>query len=162
MAFSNADLASAKAEIDDSFHCRGFFSSGVLLSRTLGFHRLRTAAYHPQSNGKLERVHRTVKTALKARKTNWLQSLPVVLMAIRATPNDSGYSPFTAVTGAPILIPSAALSSHKTSLTDFTKLLALRFQEISFDFSPPSAQHRTFVPPALLTSSHVWIVQIAS
>ena len=124
------------------------------LSRTLGFHRLRTAAYHPQSNGKLERVHRTIKTALKARKANWLQSLPVVLMAIRATPNDSGYSPFTAVTGAPILIPSAALSSHKTSLTDFTKFLLIF---LHLPHSVVLSSRQLFSPQAMCGS-----VQIAS
>jgi cleavage and polyadenylation specificity factor subunit 1 len=34
------------------------------LSTSLGFTRLRTTAYHPQSNGKIERYHRTMKASI--------------------------------------------------------------------------------------------------
>ncbi|XP_045110889.1 uncharacterized protein LOC123504442 [Portunus trituberculatus] len=66
----------------------------------VGFHRIRTTAYHPSSNGLLERAHRTLKTAIIARGQEWIQSLPVVLLGLRTMPNESGYSPFTAVTGS--------------------------------------------------------------
>ena len=38
------------------------------LSALMGFHRIRTTAYHPQANGMVERLHRTLKTAIIARK----------------------------------------------------------------------------------------------
>jgi len=129
------------------------------LSATLGFHRIRTTAYHPQSNGKIERAHRTIKTAIKSRKKQWLQSLPVVLMALRCIPNDSGISPFTAVTGSPIMIPPVAVSSSNTKeLHEFTRTLAKRFEETTFDFSSPSQrQSSSYVNPKLSTASHVWL-----
>ena len=37
------------------------------LSKIIGFHRLRTAAYHPATNAKVERAHRTIKSAIMAR-----------------------------------------------------------------------------------------------
>ena len=40
------------------------------LASVVGFHRLRTTAYHPQSNGLIEPTHRTIKAALMARKEN--------------------------------------------------------------------------------------------
>ena len=42
------------------------------LATLVGFHRLRTTAYHPQTNGMVERLHRTMKTAITARKQSWL------------------------------------------------------------------------------------------
>ena len=40
------------------------------LAELVGFHRLRTTAYHPECNGKIERQHRTLKTSIMARKQN--------------------------------------------------------------------------------------------
>ena len=83
------------------------FQSELLaeLSKLVGFHRSRTTSYHPQYNGLIERCHRTIKTAITARNESWLTVLPVVLLAIRCTPNESGFSPFTATTGTNLLIP---------------------------------------------------------
>ena len=79
------------------------------LSDMIGFHRLRTTAYHPSCNGMVERVHRTLKAAIRARKQSWLQALPVVLLGLRAMPNDTGYSSFTAVTGTQVMFPRCAV-----------------------------------------------------
>lgn len=59
------------------------------LSKIIGFHRLRTTAYHPQTNCLVERAQRTLKIAIKARKDSWLSSLPIVLFGIRITPKES-------------------------------------------------------------------------
>ena len=75
------------------------------LAAVLGFHRLRTTAYHLKTSGTVERLHRTPKTAIIARKKQWLQTLSVVLMSIHATVNDGGLASFTAVTGGLLLHP---------------------------------------------------------
>ena len=47
-----------------------------------------TCSYRPQCNGIIERTHRTLKAALKDQEkpNDWLQNLPWVLLALRATP----------------------------------------------------------------------------
>ena len=50
------------------------------LAKLVGFHRLRTNSYHPQTNGIVERFHQTLKTAIIARNENWFKALPVVLL----------------------------------------------------------------------------------
>ena len=51
----------------------------------LGSRRTRTTAYHPQSNGMVERFHRQLKAALKAQHNpaSWVDALPLVLLGIR-------------------------------------------------------------------------------
>ena len=54
------------------------------LCRMLGIKHLRTTAYHPASNGMVERFHRQLKAAIKCQNSsNWVESLPVVLLGIR-------------------------------------------------------------------------------
>jgi transposase InsO family protein len=49
-----------------------------------------TTAYHPQANGLLERFHRQLKAALRARLVDgdWEQLLPWVLLGLRAVPKE--------------------------------------------------------------------------
>lgn len=50
-----------------------------------GTHRLRMSAYHPQTNGLVERFHRQLKATLTAHGTpsQWVHRLPLVLLGIR-------------------------------------------------------------------------------
>ena len=62
------------------------FESGLwqALTALLGVKRTRTTAYHPQSNGMVERLHRQLKAALQAHgNTSWMDSLQLVLLCIR-------------------------------------------------------------------------------
>jgi transposase InsO family protein len=74
----------------------------------LGFRHVMTAAYHPQSNGMVERLHRQLKAALRARNcgTSWAAHLPWVLLGIRAAPkDDANVSPAQVVYGAELTLP---------------------------------------------------------
>jgi hypothetical protein len=60
---------------------------------------LKTAAYHPQTNGSIEIFHRTLKSMIKATKDkfedSWDLCLPWILFSYREVPVEStGFSPF--------------------------------------------------------------------
>ncbi|KAL2232610.1 UNVERIFIED_CONTAM: Gag-Pol polyprotein [Sesamum indicum] len=82
-----------------------------------------TAVGHPQSNGQVEVVNRTILQHLKTRlssKGSWLDELPGVLWAYRTTPRSStGETPFCLVFGTEALIPAeVGEESHRVTMYD--------------------------------------------
>ncbi|XP_072182296.1 uncharacterized protein [Diadema setosum] len=70
----------------------------------LGIQQIKSSAYHPQSQGALERYHQTLKTMLKVycqdNPRDWDKGIPFLLFAAREVPNEStGFSPFELVFG---------------------------------------------------------------
>ena len=68
-----------------------------------------TTSYHPQANGLVERMHRTMKSALTANlatNPNWVDALPLVLLGMRAAvKNDLHWSVADMVFGEPLRLP---------------------------------------------------------
>ncbi|UYV63199.1 hypothetical protein LAZ67_2003414 [Cordylochernes scorpioides] len=85
------------------------FTSQVFkdLTAICGTKLLHTTPYHPQSNGKIERFNRTLKTAIKAHNSvKWTDSLPTILLALRAAiREDTGFSISQMVYGKTIKLP---------------------------------------------------------
>ena len=76
----------------------------------LGITQTLSTAYHPQSQGALERCHQTLKALLRKfcheQEQDWDEALPYVLFAIRETPNESlGVSPFELLYGRKVRGP---------------------------------------------------------
>ena len=90
------------------------------LSELLGTKLHHTTAYHPQANGIVERFHRHLKSALKARLTdaNWIDVLPWVLLGIRTAPKeDLNTSSAELVYGAPLTVPGDFVAAPKTFMS---------------------------------------------
>jgi transposase InsO family protein len=86
------------------------FASAVWAAfcKQVGIKHIMTTAYHPQSNGMVERVHRQLKAALRSRNcgADWAEHLPRVLMGIRAAPkDDTGVSSAELVYGCGVVLP---------------------------------------------------------
>ena len=133
------------------------------ISRLLGTQHHRTTAYHPQSNGLVERFHRHLKSALRARLTgpSWTQELPWVLLGIRTVPKeDLGCSSAEMVYGAPLTVPGDFIpSSVSTTSQPSSYLRQLRDQVRGF--APiPTSQHgalHTSFPGTLQQAKFVFI-----
>jgi cleavage and polyadenylation specificity factor subunit 1 len=134
------------------------------LSQILGFHRIRTTAYHPQSNGLLERAHRTMKTALRAKLqdcSNWMRELPTILLAMRIQPQANDLSAFAMVTGSSFILPNCCLNeaaSSRPSLTDSIQQLAIHLRN-RFVTPRDRIAHAgsSWSPPELNTCRSVWV-----
>ena len=93
----------------------------TMLNKLLGIKAKTTTTYHPQANGMVERLHRQLKTALKARNSspNWLDELPMVLLGIRSTWRaDLDCAPIELVYGSTLRIPGEFLQPrHAHTIT---------------------------------------------
>ena len=79
----------------------------------LGISTANTTAYHPQANGLVERMHRQLKSALKARleDQSWMDDLPYVLLGIRsAWKETAGVSPAELIYGLSLRLPGQFVS----------------------------------------------------
>ena len=133
------------------------------IAQQLGVQLHRTTAYHPQSNGLVERFHRTLKAALKARLQgpNWADELPWVLLGLRTAPKeDLGFSTAELVYGTPLTVPGEFIdlsSKFRPVCTPndlfYTKLKNLSpFATAHHKLSSPSA-----VPQSLRDAKFVFI-----
>ena len=123
------------------------------LTNQLGIQLYHSTAYHPCSNGLVERFHRHLKTSLKARLTsaNWLDELPWVLLGIRTAPKeDLQASSAELVYGAPLSVPGDSLATPTMSLSPTRYLQCLR--DVVNSFTPaPTTTHGT--PPVSVPAS---------
>jgi transposase InsO family protein len=146
------------------------FSSEVWQSicTRLGIVHRMTTAYHPQANGMVERFHRQLKEALRARlaaaAADWETQLPWVMLGIRAAPKDDcGVSAAEAVFGQALVLPGQFLASSSPAVDAGQPSFSEQLKSDLVSFCPLPLRERSYadvaraVPSTLLTAPFVYI-----
>jgi len=90
----------------------------------LSIQHTQTTAYHPQSNGLVERFHRRLKDALRARAAgaDWHAHLPWIMLGVRsAWREDAEFTPAEAVFGSQPVLPGQFLSAPEPPSPKFLR-----------------------------------------
>ena len=127
-------------------------------SQTLGFCRLRTTSYHPQSNGKVERFHRTLKAALMSSKTDWRAALPVVVFGLRSKPNSNFISPLAATTGLDVLYPTTVAKKTAPITLAFIKNLQDNLEQLASTKKYQTTFNTKDLHPMCTRQLQIWLV----
>jgi len=130
------------------------------LCELLAITHIQTTAYHPQSNGLVERFHRRLKDSLRARMANadWLCHLPWVLLGVRsAVPLEGGLSPAEAVMGCQPLLPGQFLQVGEPPLEEFLDALHANSLKPPRPVSHKNTPLPTSLPPELMVSEFVFV-----
>ena len=129
----------------------------------LGVRRYRTASYHPQANGTVERFHRQLKSSLaaSAQREDWSLALPLVLLGIRTSLKaDLHHSSAELVYGTTLRLPGELLAPtpdpKPCSVEDFSSRLKDAMRSLQ-PVQPRVSPAKTFVHQDLDTCTHVFV-----
>ena len=142
------------------------FSSDLWAQFTamLGTRHTMTTAYHPQANGMVERLHRTLKDALSAKcaetGSSWYELLPLVLLQLRTLwRDDLASSPAELVYGRQLCLPGDMFANDP--LLQPNNSFVSRLRKFMSDLRPTAASwHRpfkSFVPEGLRAADSVFV-----
>ena len=138
------------------------------IARRMGYRHNFTTAYHPQSNGKVERFHKTLKQQLRCRlrgRTDWVAQLPFALLGTRTLCNsDTGVAPCELVYGQKLDLPPLNLQ-QKEPIGDESQFVGKLNKGIKAQLTPrPTPWHSGsksqgyYVPLKLQNCEQVLIV----
>lgn len=106
------------------------------ICKLLDIDKIQTTAYHPESNGIVERSHRTIMAGLSQfideDQRNWDAWLPYVMMVYRSTPHSTTkYSPYYLLHGREMRLPTDWIreeTQQDLSEDDFVQEVKQRMQ----------------------------------
>ena len=135
-------------------------SSWKSLCEQSGINHQLTTAFHPQSNGLVERFHRRLKEALRARGSvdSWADDLALVLLGLRVMPREDDLSPAERVFGTSTSVPGSFPDLRADETNDYVS----RMQRALVGLLPPPTRpppttRAVFSDPKLYTATHVFI-----
>lgn len=134
------------------------------LMKLLGICKTRTSPYHPQANGKIERWHRSLKTALMSRlndNVSWFAELPTVMLGLRAACQaDSDFISAAEFTlGHCLRLPGEFCNDNYTKI-DNPQAYIIRLRDILSRIKPKTrdfSNKNMFVHTDLSSCSHVFL-----
>lgn len=139
------------------------FESAVFreLTTILGITHLKTTPYHPQSNGIIERFHRTLKASIMCHQsTDWCDILPVVLLGLRsAYKSDITASSAEMVLGTTLRLPGEFFVNNPRVCTEseFVKDFRRHMAKIQPTTTAHHGTQQSFVQKELANSTHVFV-----
>jgi len=131
------------------------------LSQMIGAKHFRSSPRHPQSNGIIERFHRTVKAAIKCQNDeNWTKILPIIMLALRNVyKEDIKATPAEMVYGTSLKMPCDFFENIKVD--DFSTEFVQHLRELMEKIQPvPASNHannKVFVQSDMQTCTHVFV-----
>lgn len=141
------------------------FNSRLFKSLTdlCGVQLRHTTAYHPASNGMIERLHRTLKAAIMAHEgEKWTDALPLVLLGMRAAwKPDIQASAAEMVYGETVKMPGEFFNTTRTNAHTTEPNFVTLLKEHMTRLKPsPISRHGSksvFVHEDLNTCSHIFL-----
>lgn len=133
------------------------------LNELSGITHFKTTAYHPQSNGMVERLHRQLKTAIKCYETrSWTSILPIILLGIRASwKEDLQATPALLLYGENIRLPGEFLMPSNRLVHEepykFLQDLKEHFHQLSPSTPRRHNQSKIFIFKDLEKSDYVFL-----
>ena len=131
----------------------------------LGISQTTTTAYHPQSNGLVERFHRSLKNALRCAVTttrSWTRSLPWVLLGLRNAPrSETATSAAEVLFGTTLRVPGLCFRQDVSPESSEARQLQLARDNVE-KYLPPHLNHKKFrhspfVQENLQDCTHVFV-----
>lgn len=140
---------------------RGAQFTSMLFSeftKMLGITQIKTTSYNPKANGAVERIHRTLKQALKCQGEDWIRKLPIVLLGMRAAPRENGVSSAELVFAEKLKLPGEFFTSseEETDKTEYVKKIRNAFRANRL-VERTTAKRKIFVHPDLRSCKKVYV-----